>query len=132
MINQSTKEKGRWAAARIFGTLYRLNPKHMDEWIRKQKLANVSKYPLSRQGGSSSSGSSSGSGGSRRVAPPIRQDMFLVPIHRWRGFIDYGKDLQTRLEDRKFGFLLRNKTISLNICIDVREVFNAKVIIVTI
>ena len=82
MINQSTKEKGRWAAARIFGTLYRLNPKHMDEWIRKQKLANVSKYPLSRQGGSSSSGSSSGSGGSRRVAPPIRQDMFLVPIHR--------------------------------------------------
>lgn len=33
----------------------------------------------------------------------------------------------SRLEDRKFGFLLRNKTISLNICIDVREVFNAKV-----
>jgi len=66
------------------------------------------------QGGSSSSGSTSGSGGSRRVAPPIRQDMFLVPIHR--------------LEDRKFGFLLRNKTISLNICIDVREVFNAKVV----
>ena len=32
-----------------------------------------------------------------------------------------------RLEDRKFGFLLRNKTISLNICIDVREVFNVKV-----
>ena len=111
-------------------------PKHMDEWIRKQKLENllrfIPKYPLSRQGGSSSSGSSSGSGGSRRVAPPIRQDMFLVPIHRWRGFIDYGKDLQTRLEDRKFGFLLRNKTISLNICIDVREVFNAKVIIMTI
>ena len=46
--------------------------------------------------------------------------------------IIYGKDLQTRLEDRKFGFLLRNKTISLNICIDVREVFNAKVIIMTI
>ena len=35
--------------------------------------------------------------------------------------------LEFRLEDRKFGFLLRNKTISLNICIDVREVFNAKV-----
>ena len=35
--------------------------------------------------------------------------------------------LDFRLEDRKFGFLLRNKTISLNICIDVREVFNAKV-----
>ena len=32
-----------------------------------------------------------------------------------------------RLEDRKFGFLLRNKTISLNICIDVREVFSIKV-----
>ena len=47
-------------------------------------------------------------------------------------YFDYGKDLQTRLEDRKFGFLLRNKTISLNICIDVREVFNAKVIIMTI
>ena len=40
----------------------------------------------------------------------------------------------SRLEDRKFGFLLRNKTISLNICIDVREVFNAKVttIIITL
>ena len=32
------------------------------------------------------------------------------------------------MEDRKFGFLLRNKTISLNICIDVREVFNIKVV----
>ena len=38
----------------------------------------------------------------------------------------------SRLEDRKFGFLLRNKTISLNICIDVREVFNAKVTIIII
>merc|ERR1719427_991006 len=66
------------------------------------------------QGGSSSAGPSGGCAPTRRVAPPIRQDMFLIPIHK--------------LEDRKFGFLLRNKTISLNICIDVREVFNIKIV----
>eukprot|EP00090_Calanus_glacialis_P026303 TRINITY_DN4132_c0_g1_i1.p1 TRINITY_DN4132_c0_g1~~TRINITY_DN4132_c0_g1_i1.p1 ORF type:complete len:917 (-),score=292.39 TRINITY_DN4132_c0_g1_i1:102-2852(-) len=63
------------------------------------------------QGGSSSGNPVSTS---RRTTPPIRQDMFVIPIHK--------------LEDRKFGFLLRNKTISLNICIDVREVFNIKVV----
>jgi len=63
------------------------------------------------QGGS---GSGNPVNTSRRTTPPIRQDMFIIPIHK--------------LEDRKFGFLLRNKTISLNICIDVREVFNIKVV----
>jgi len=60
------------------------------------------------------SGSNTSVNSSRRTTPPIRQDMFVIPIHK--------------LEDRKFGFLLRNKTISLNICIDVREVFNIKVV----
>lgn len=64
------------------------------------------------QGNSNMTGTTSSS--PRRTSPPIRQDMFLIPIHK--------------LEDRKFGFLLRNKTISLNVCIDVRDVFSIKVV----
>jgi hypothetical protein len=32
-----------------------------------------------------------------------------------------------RLDEKKSGFLLRNKTISLNVCIDIRDVFSIKV-----
>ncbi len=31
-----------------------------------------------------------------------------------------------RLDEKKSGFLLRNKTISLNVCIDIRDVFSIK------
>ena len=51
MINQSTKEKGRWAAARIFGTLYRLSKTYgrMDKKTKTCKCIKVSTFSPGRK-----------------------------------------------------------------------------------